>query len=136
MYENNALVNVGRSSPLNRGRARHGFKRRSTSKSLSVELLEDRAMLTTTLLPGFGSSSDISFDLSLVGTANLVPGPASNLRLAGFPSSIQAGVAGNVTVTAMDTSGNVAIGYQGTIHFTSSDNQAGLPANYTFTRRR
>ena len=27
----------------------------------------------------------------------------------------------------------MATGYTGTVHFTSSDAQAGLPANYTFT---
>jgi hypothetical protein len=29
--------------------------------------------------------------------------------------------------------GNVVPGYRGTVHFTSSDTQAGLPSNYTFT---
>ena len=53
--------------------------------------------------------------------------------MAGFPSPIQAGVAGNFTVTALDAFGNIATGYGGTIHFTSSDGQAVLPANYTFT---
>ena len=42
-------------------------------------------------------------------------------------------VAHNVTVTAQDAFGNVATGYTGTVHFTSSDAQAVLPANYTFT---
>ena len=53
--------------------------------------------------------------------------------VAGFPSPVQAGVAGNFTVTALDEFGNVATGYRGTIHFTSSDSQAVLPADYTFT---
>ena len=39
----------------------------------------------------------------------------------------------SVTVTALDQYGNVATGYTGTVHFTSSDGQAVLPANYTFT---
>jgi hypothetical protein len=58
---------------------------------------------------------------------------ASNLVVAGFPSSTTAGVAGNVTVTARDPYCNVATGYLGTMHFTSSDGKAALPANYTFT---
>ncbi|HEV3136310.1 MAG TPA: metallophosphoesterase, partial [Pirellulales bacterium] len=61
------------------------------------------------------------------------PGVTSSLHVATFPSPITAGVAGNFTVTALDGSGNVTPGYRGTIHFTSSDIQAGLPANYTFT---
>jgi hypothetical protein len=38
-----------------------------------------------------------------------------------------------VTVTAEDAGGNVTTGYTGTVHLTSSDAQAVLPANYTFT---
>src|SRR5205823_375522 len=38
----------------------------------------------------------------------------------------------NFTVTARDAFGNTATGYAGTVHFTSSDPQAVLPANYTF----
>jgi hypothetical protein len=44
-----------------------------------------------------------------------------------------AGAAHSVTVTAQDAYGNVATGYRGTIHFTSSDAKASLPANFTFT---
>jgi hypothetical protein len=44
-----------------------------------------------------------------------------------------AGTAHTVTVTAHDAYGNVATGYRGTIHFTSTDTKALLPANYTFT---
>ncbi len=45
-----------------------------------------------------------------------------------------AGVAFSVTVTAEDAYGNVARGYTGTVHFTSSDSGAGvvLPSNYKF----
>src|SRR5262249_30128576 len=37
------------------------------------------------------------------------------------------------TVTARDAQGNPFPGYRGTVHFTSSDPQASLPADYTFT---
>ena len=47
--------------------------------------------------------------------------------------SATAGVASSVTVTARDAFGNVATGYTGTVHFTSTDGAAVLPANYTFT---
>jgi hypothetical protein len=39
----------------------------------------------------------------------------------------------SITVTAKDASGNTLVGYTGTAHFTSSDPQAVLPADYTFT---
>jgi predicted outer membrane repeat protein len=57
---------------------------------------------------------------------------ASTLLVAGFPSSIQAGTASTIIVTAKDSSGNTVAGYTGTVHFTSSDPQAVLPADYTF----
>jgi methionine-rich copper-binding protein CopC len=60
------------------------------------------------------------------------PASASVLVVAGYPSSTIAGVAQSFTVTALDPYGNVATGYSGTIHFTSSDSQAVLPADYTF----
>jgi uncharacterized repeat protein (TIGR03803 family) len=51
----------------------------------------------------------------------------------GFPSSTTADVAGTVTALALDANGNVLPGYTGTVHFSSSDLQAALPADYTFT---
>src|SRR5439155_84011 len=60
------------------------------------------------------------------------PAAANSLTVAGFPSPAMAGSAGNFTVTAKDSYGNTASGYTGTVHFTSSDSQAVLPANYTF----
>src|SRR5207245_6406977 len=57
----------------------------------------------------------------------------SSLIVAGFPSPTTAGVAGNFTLTAEDANGNVVTGYTSTIHFTSSDPQAVLPSDYTFT---
>src|SRR5207237_432724 len=42
------------------------------------------------------------------------------------------GNGGRVTVTVKDSFGNTVTGYTGMIHFTSSDAQALLPANYTF----
>ncbi|MEI6608062.1 MAG: autotransporter-associated beta strand repeat-containing protein, partial [Verrucomicrobiota bacterium] len=50
----------------------------------------------------------------------------------GFPGSLTAGVAGSVTVMAQAANGNIITTYTGTVHFTSSDLQAGLPVDYTF----
>src|SRR5205085_9382715 len=38
-----------------------------------------------------------------------------------------------LTVKATDAFGNAVVGYTGTAHFTSTDVQASLPADYTFT---
>ena len=64
-------------------------------------------------------------------TVNL--GPTATFVVSGFTSPTTAGAAHNVTVTAEDAGGNVTSGYTGTVHLTSSDVQAVLPANYTFT---
>ena len=61
------------------------------------------------------------------------PGAATHFTVAGFASPVTAGTPGSVTVTAFDALGNVATGYTGTVKITSSDAQAVLPANHTFT---
>jgi sugar lactone lactonase YvrE len=66
-------------------------------------------------------------------SVNVQAGQATGLALAGFPSPATAGVAGTFTVRAHDLYGNTATGYTGTVHFTSSDAVALLPADYTFT---
>jgi hypothetical protein len=58
---------------------------------------------------------------------------ASQFSLGGLSSSVTAGVAQSITVTALDPYGNVATGYSGTVLFTSSDPAASLPTNATFT---
>ncbi len=59
-------------------------------------------------------------------------GAAAQLAVSGFPNPQTSGVAGSVTVTAEDQFGNPTTNYTGTIHFTSSDAQAILPADYAF----
>ena len=48
------------------------------------------------------------------------------------PSAANAGQSFGVTVSALDSFNDVAIGYAGTVQFSGSDAQAQLPANYTF----
>jgi hypothetical protein len=51
------------------------------------------------------------------------------------PATIPAGVPFDVTVTAVDPFGQVAVGYSGTVTFCTTDTDPGvvLPADYTFT---
>jgi hypothetical protein len=48
------------------------------------------------------------------------------------PSSVTPAAAFSVTLTVADAYGNAVTGYTGTVHFTSSDGTATLPADYTF----
>jgi hypothetical protein len=76
-------------------------------------------------------------DPNITGTRdNIVVNPAAASRLAvtDFPSPVRAGENGSFTVTALDPFGNVVTsGFNRTIRFSSSDSQATLPADYTFT---
>ena len=56
-----------------------------------------------------------------------------SFSLSGFPSSAVAGQASSFTLTAFDAAGAPATGYRGTVHITSNDTKALLPADYTFT---
>ena len=58
---------------------------------------------------------------------------ATTLTISGLPSSVNAGASAGYTVTARDAFGNTAASYRGTVHFTSSDGSAVLPADYAFT---
>src|SRR5438477_574864 len=58
-----------------------------------------------------------------------VRAPAATHYSVTAPASATAGTAFSITVTALDQFNNTATGYAGTVHFTSSDGQAVLPAN-------
>jgi hypothetical protein len=68
---------------------------------------------------------------TLTQVETVVPGITSQFKLTA-PSAVTKGTAFNVTVTAQDKYGNTTPTYTGTIHFTSSDSAAVLPANYTY----
>jgi hypothetical protein len=74
--------------------------------------------------------------LSATVTVGVAAGAAATMSL-DAPTSAKAAQAFNVTVTLYDDFGNVADGYRGTVHFTSTDLVAqtlgDLPADYTFT---
>jgi uncharacterized delta-60 repeat protein len=71
---------------------------------------------------------------SITGTAvvSVKAGAATHLVISA-PQNVTHGVPFTITVTILDLYGNVAVGYLGTIHFSSTDSTAALPSNYTFT---
>src|SRR5262245_31195616 len=79
----------------------HIKARRCSSRRLHIEPLEDRRMLATT---------------------------ATHFAVL-VPPSVTAGTAFNVTVQALDGSNNPVNDYTGTVHFTSTDAAAVLPAD-------
>ena len=91
------------------------------------------ATLTSSTTAGTASVTGTLNAAAIASSASVTytPGPATTFVVSG-PGSITAGVATSVTVTAKDAFGNTATGYVGTVHFTSTDGSAVLPANYTF----
>ena len=85
---------------------------------------------TTTIMASVNGISGTSTSF----TVN--PGGTVDFNVTGYPSPTTAGVANNVTVTAVDANDNVATGYTGTVHFTSSDAQADPAGQLHLHRRR
>jgi FG-GAP-like repeat len=81
----------------------------------------------------FLSAKDVATGVSSLKNVSVTPLAPVSLSMSSLPSPLVAGTPASVTVTALDTFGNVASGYTGTVHFSSSDAQAVLPADYTFT---
>jgi hypothetical protein len=79
------------------------------------------------LNPAFGALKVSDFEVVQRGWA-----PSISFILT-LPSSVNANDATGATLTAYNPSYNVATGYTGTVHFTSTDGAATLPVNYTFT---
>jgi len=65
-------------------------------------------------------------------TIQVIAAAASRVSMVA-PSSAVVGRPFNVQVTLYDRFGNLAMSYAGTVHFTSTDPLAQLPADYTFT---
>lgn len=59
--------------------------------------------------------------------------PVATLSLTAVPAVVTAGNTITVTVQAKDAFGNIAWGYRGSVHFTSSATSATLPGAYTFS---
>src|ERR1019366_7955669 len=84
-------------------------------------------------------SQTISATNSSVGSIKGISGPiivsavAANHFVISAPSPETAGVGFNFSVTAEDPFGNLASGYNGTLHFTANDPLATLPVNSKLT---
>ncbi len=73
------------------------------------------------------NSGATSFDNVVINAINPV-----KLAVTGYTSPAVSGDSHNFTVTAQDAIDNTIVDYAGTVHFSSSDSQAILPADYTF----
>src|SRR5262249_57455888 len=76
-----------------------------------------------------GAGYDIGADELVVNA----PSPGASGLVVSAPATATAGTSFSITVQAVDDLNNTVSGYRGTVHFTSSDGQAALPTDYTFT---
>ena len=98
------------------------------------------------LVTGRGSPVANAVITDLSGTTTTTPTPPTNptptpppspvargFTITVSPNPVTAGANLQVTVKAVDSSGNIATGYTGSVAFRSTDTLASLPASYTFT---
>jgi hypothetical protein len=76
-----------------------------------------------------GGSNPMATFVNLTNT----PAAASIFILTGLPATLVAGTPSDLTITARDPFNNIATGYNGTVHFLSTDGNAALPVDYSFT---
>src|SRR5439155_1102555 len=90
------------------------------------------AILTTSGARTITATDTVTASITgISGTIAVSPASAATLSVSA-PAVATAGTAFDVTVTVKDAFDNVVTGYLGTVHFTSTDGSAVLPANYAF----
>ncbi|MBF5041221.1 hypothetical protein FGE12_02400 [Aggregicoccus sp. 17bor-14] len=127
-----------------KGNAAAGY---NGSASFSSSDATDQLPGTVTFVDGvahasvsFRTAGDHSFTVTEVGgslsatssTVAVSAADAAALVVSG-PASSEAGAAASFTATVKDAYGNTATGYRGTVHVSSTDSAAVLPADYAFT---
>ena len=93
-----------------------------------TDLVIEKAARGYTLVASSGSltgATSASFDVASASPASLTMSHSGG--------AVTAGVAQSVEVVVQDAFGNDAAGYTGTVHFSSEDGSATVPADYTFT---
>lgn len=108
-----------------------GINRWGDYTAMTVDPVDDCTMwYIDQFIPGTGTgfmwATEIAnFQMAGCGVSQLV--------ITSAPGSAQAGVPFSITVKAEGPAGQTVANYRGTVHFTSSDSAATLPADYTFT---
>ena len=77
----------------------------------------------------FTGSSNTTQKINLSGTGMV---GLTGFTITSLPATLVAGTQAAITVTANTTGGGTLTGYVGTVHFSATDVQAGLPTDYQF----
>jgi Domain of unknown function DUF11/Bacterial Ig-like domain (group 2)/Divergent InlB B-repeat domain len=103
----------------------------STQISYHITPIVAGSLTNTATVAGSSTDPNMGNNSASV-TTTIGAGTATHFSVTA-PGTATAGTPFSVTVTALDASNAVVTGYTGTVHFTSSDTQAVLPANSTLT---
>ena len=99
------------------------------SSGLTAGLGTFTVTLKTVGLQSISATDSVASTITGTQTAITVdPAAAFSFAVTGFPSPTTAGIAGTVSVEALDAYGNRATGYSGTVIITSTDGSATMPA--------
>jgi hypothetical protein len=81
----------------------------------------------------FINARDVATGVNTSATILVTPLAPVSMGVTSLPSPDTAGTALGVVVMALDIYGNRATSYAGTVHFATTDAQASIPPDYTFT---
>jgi hypothetical protein len=124
----NFLGTVGFSDPLNPAVASsYTF----TVADAGVHTLPNGGMLIRAGVQTLSATSPLLPTAST--TVTITPASAAKFQVTGPATATAGDPTSTITVTALDAFNNFAPSAGNTVHFTSTDAQAGLPADYTFT---
>ena len=98
-----------------------------TGKENGVKVWQDAVTLRTAGSQTITAVDTVTAQEVLHETYIVTPGPAGALAISQAPSSLQAGVPFQITITATDSTGATLGGYTGSVGFVSSDAAAVLP---------
>lgn len=101
-----------------------------TAADNGVHTIANAATLVASGTQTFSVTSPFLPDAS--GTIEVQAASVAKLTISSATTSA-AGESTGVTLSTFDAYGNFSSNYTGTVHFTSTDVQAGLPSDYTFT---
>ncbi len=105
----------------------------SSGVNSNIVILTSKTVVGSPVISGTISGITLATPAANVNATISVGTSAATLNVTA-PADVNAGSAFNATVTAVDAVGNTVPNYVGTVHFTSTDGAATLPADYTFVQ--
>ncbi|MGA9673560.1 MAG: Ig-like domain repeat protein [Terracidiphilus sp.] len=131
--DSNGLAILGAFPAVNGDTITYDVTGVTASPALTTGTFTSTGIDTPILTPSSAGNGTVSakFDNQTVSVNFMVNAPPVTHFAVSAPATATAGVAFNFTITALDAGNATVTGYTGTVHFTSTDGAAILPANST-----